>query len=367
MRVNPEYSESVFTSDCEKVQIPRSHAKVSGRRYYNPSQGRFLGRDPIEESGGLNLYGFVGNNPTNRWDFLGMLTILAEELEARGMTIDSLRDVDGLDLTLLGDDVWWGRAMPGAHAGTELGDVGLLDYLHNPREWLEAYRSGSSWVDGAFAEMSNEIGSAFATMEASALALRAFRETYGLDGSNATVEFGGGGERAAPGLIITYAGIRVNRIGFRNFDSKAKAVVSFVGALEDAGVRFDMLPAGAPRNLQEAVEFWLNALQFTAEKVEMIPSPTDYMATVSSALERLNNTLGRVGPFEAHTTIEFKQLETRPFFVFWTQQTWVPYTKTEIVNGPHAGLFFSVGSATDEASRVLVERIKSLGGGSGVP
>ncbi len=44
-----------------------------GRRYYSPSQGRFLGRDPIEEQGGVNLYGFCGNNVTNRWDYLGMI------------------------------------------------------------------------------------------------------------------------------------------------------------------------------------------------------------------------------------------------------------------------------------------------------
>jgi RHS repeat-associated protein len=28
-----------------------------GRRYYSPSQGRFLSRDPKNEKGGLNLYG----------------------------------------------------------------------------------------------------------------------------------------------------------------------------------------------------------------------------------------------------------------------------------------------------------------------
>ncbi len=60
-------------SECEEVQIPRPRMKVSGRRYYSPSQGRFLGRDPIDEKGGLNLYGFVGNNPIDRWDFLGMM------------------------------------------------------------------------------------------------------------------------------------------------------------------------------------------------------------------------------------------------------------------------------------------------------
>jgi RHS repeat-associated protein len=71
--MNPEYSQSVFAPKYEKVQIPGSLTKVSGRRYYSPSQGRFLGRDPIEESGGLNLYGFVTNNPINLWDYLGML------------------------------------------------------------------------------------------------------------------------------------------------------------------------------------------------------------------------------------------------------------------------------------------------------
>jgi RHS repeat-associated protein len=34
--------------------------------------GKWLSRDPIEEKGGANLYGFVGNDPVNRWDMLGM-------------------------------------------------------------------------------------------------------------------------------------------------------------------------------------------------------------------------------------------------------------------------------------------------------
>jgi len=41
-------------------------------RHYNPLDGRFISRDPIEERGGLNLYGFVGNDPVNRWDALGL-------------------------------------------------------------------------------------------------------------------------------------------------------------------------------------------------------------------------------------------------------------------------------------------------------
>jgi RHS repeat-associated protein len=42
-------------------------------RAYSPSTGRWLNRDPIEESGGRNLYGFVGNNPLTRFDALGLL------------------------------------------------------------------------------------------------------------------------------------------------------------------------------------------------------------------------------------------------------------------------------------------------------
>ena len=44
-----------------------------GHRFYSPSLGRFINRDPIEEQGGLNLYGFCGNNAINHWDFLGQI------------------------------------------------------------------------------------------------------------------------------------------------------------------------------------------------------------------------------------------------------------------------------------------------------
>lgn len=43
-----------------------------GFRYYVPEMGRWLNRDPIEEAGGLNLYGFVGNDGVNEWDYLGL-------------------------------------------------------------------------------------------------------------------------------------------------------------------------------------------------------------------------------------------------------------------------------------------------------
>lgn len=45
---------------------------VYGFRYYQPETGRWLGRDPIGEWGGVNLYGFVRNRPTNALDVLGL-------------------------------------------------------------------------------------------------------------------------------------------------------------------------------------------------------------------------------------------------------------------------------------------------------
>ncbi len=43
-----------------------------GYRYYSAGLGRWLIRDPLEEDGGLNLYGFVGNEPLNKYDILGL-------------------------------------------------------------------------------------------------------------------------------------------------------------------------------------------------------------------------------------------------------------------------------------------------------
>jgi len=43
-----------------------------GYRYYSPTLQRWLNRDPLGEEGGLNLYGFVENDPVNGFDPLGM-------------------------------------------------------------------------------------------------------------------------------------------------------------------------------------------------------------------------------------------------------------------------------------------------------
>jgi RHS repeat-associated protein len=64
-----------------KCQDDESALLYYGYRYYNSSTGIWLDRDPIEETGGNNLYGFVGNSPINRIDRMGMIDLWDDLLD----------------------------------------------------------------------------------------------------------------------------------------------------------------------------------------------------------------------------------------------------------------------------------------------
>ena len=46
-----------------KYQDDESELLYYGYRFYSAATGRWLSRDPIQERGGRNLYGFVKNKP----------------------------------------------------------------------------------------------------------------------------------------------------------------------------------------------------------------------------------------------------------------------------------------------------------------
>lgn len=44
-------------------------------RYYHPGMGRFISEDPLHLNGGLSFYAYVGGDPINRVDPLGLVEV----------------------------------------------------------------------------------------------------------------------------------------------------------------------------------------------------------------------------------------------------------------------------------------------------
>ena len=81
-----------------------------GYRYLDPVTGRWPSRDPIEERGGVNLYGFVGNAPLSAVDLIGAFPVTEYEYpdSFNVPTIDDFRDSGGvtkyaMDFTITAD------------------------------------------------------------------------------------------------------------------------------------------------------------------------------------------------------------------------------------------------------------------------
>ena len=77
--LNPDFTD--WTSGTDYDLETRFHGEVRdgetgyynyGYRYYLPELGRWPSRDPIEESGGVNIYAMVSNDLLNRFDYLGL-------------------------------------------------------------------------------------------------------------------------------------------------------------------------------------------------------------------------------------------------------------------------------------------------------
>ncbi len=69
-----KHSNPLTVSDLPGADQAGRNMRVTyyGYRWYDPVTGRWPSRDPIGENGGVNLYGFVGNNGVNQWDKLGL-------------------------------------------------------------------------------------------------------------------------------------------------------------------------------------------------------------------------------------------------------------------------------------------------------
>jgi RHS repeat-associated protein len=74
-------TQSPLRKSAENLTKPASGVLYYGYRYYDPSTGRWPSRDPIGEKGGVNLYGYVGNDPVNGLDILGLADCPAGQIK----------------------------------------------------------------------------------------------------------------------------------------------------------------------------------------------------------------------------------------------------------------------------------------------
>jgi hypothetical protein len=61
-----------ITTDAPSFSAPNARVPAPANSYGAPPARLWLSRDPIQENGGLNLYGMVGNNPIRYVDSLGL-------------------------------------------------------------------------------------------------------------------------------------------------------------------------------------------------------------------------------------------------------------------------------------------------------
>jgi hypothetical protein len=90
---------------------------LTGQCFYNPNTGKWLSRDPVEESGGDNLYVFCGGDSVGEWDILGQKWTVtrnggtkASAVPELGDTITDLADLIGLRAS---EYQRWLTAVPG--------------------------------------------------------------------------------------------------------------------------------------------------------------------------------------------------------------------------------------------------------------
>jgi hypothetical protein len=148
-------SRKSFTVNDLRRKLSRGfppYVTLYGYRHYSPQTGQFLGRDPIGERGGVNLYGFVKNNAVNRRDRLGLCWTNAQAIlhyETYGGDVKLA--ATGCESTVKASikpqrDAWAMKAAAAAAAKMSSVAAGKTETIRD-RDTVEA-NSGVFWIGG---------------------------------------------------------------------------------------------------------------------------------------------------------------------------------------------------------------------------
>ncbi len=112
-----------------------------GYRFYDPMTGRWPSRDPIGETGGYNLYGFVGNGPTGRVDLLGLLEIWPTDMP----NFPTGPSIDGIPINPPG----WDDNV----RGMDPGDITLWFMLRFPNRLAQEKQAATNYINSVMNQL----------------------------------------------------------------------------------------------------------------------------------------------------------------------------------------------------------------------
>ena len=136
-----------------------------GHRFYDPKNGRFINKDPIEESGGLNLYGFCGNDGVNKWDYLGMDPLPSDWATRTGYMFSGSPDPSWtfIDGTM---GVYWDSVSQTRHTQQLSGDEAYSNDDGGPSVVVEDSNQHVDEINAKFEDMAEQGAAAWAARDA---------------------------------------------------------------------------------------------------------------------------------------------------------------------------------------------------------
>jgi RHS repeat-associated protein len=103
-----------------------------GYRFYSPCTGRWITRDPLGEDGGINLYGFVGNNAINFVDLWGLASVTTDMQNGTTTFDPRPEDPNGIPFTITTRNDVTSNSRPGAQDPFSTPDVNPINIDRSP-------------------------------------------------------------------------------------------------------------------------------------------------------------------------------------------------------------------------------------------